>query len=369
MADKEDELAAWMGSSPARITDPALALEAKKALVWAGIIGAVVLCVALARPLLVIFAGMVFAAMLDGGARLLGRVLPIGRGWRMGIVITLGIGFIVWLTAYAGSTITREAAELPRILEEQAVRVLGWAGANGLAIDATNIQSLAGQLANGVGTVTKALSGILGGLTSGVFIAILGIYIALEPRLYERGVAWMLPEARRDEFYLIAERMGRQLRHLLGGRLFGMVVEGVFTWAMLYFAWIFVGEEPVPMAVLLGLLTGLLAFIPNIGALLSGVLMVLVGFSVDAETGLYTIFVYFTVQTIDGYLLIPLIAKKTVDLAPALVLGAQLIMGVMFGILGLALADPLIAMIKVALERRAELYDAETAKAAEVPAG
>jgi putative permease len=59
-------------------------------------------------------------------------------------------------------------------------------------------------------------------------------------------------------------------------------------------------------------------------------------------------------QTIDGYVLIPLIAKKTVDLAPALVLAGQLVMGVMFGILGLALADPLIAMIKVALERRSE---------------
>ena len=64
--------------------------------------------------------------------------------------------------------------------------------------------------------------------------------------------------------------------------------------------------------------------------------------------------VYFVVQTFDGYVLVPLIAKKTVDLAPALVLGAQLIMGVLFGVLGLSLADPLLAMIKVALERRAE---------------
>ena len=70
--------------------------------------------------------------------------------------------------------------------------------------------------------------------------------------------------------------------------------------------------------------------------------------------GLYTILVYLVVQTFDGYVVIPLIAKKTVDLAPALVLGAQLIMGVLFGIIGLFLADPLMAMIKVALERRSE---------------
>ena len=75
--------------------------------------------------------------------------------------------------------------------------------------------------------------------------------------------------------------------------------------------------------------------------------------SSHSEMGLYTIFVYFVVQSLDGYILVPMIAKKTVDLAPALVLMSQLIFGVLFGILGLALADPLLAMIKVWLERRA----------------
>ena len=89
--------------------------------------------------------------------------------------------------------------------------------------------------------------------------------------------------------------------------------------------------------------------------------MVLVGFSGGTDMGLYTIFVYLLVQNIDGYIVIPMIAKKTVDLAPALVLGAQLIMGILFGILGLFLADPLLAMIKVALERRAEQNDADDA--------
>src|SRR5690606_10803090 len=118
-----------------------------------------------------------------------------------------------------------------------------------------------------------------------------------------------------------------------------------------------IGIGSVPMAALLGLITGLLAFIPNIGAIISGILMVLVGFSGGTEMGLYTIFVYFLVQNFDGYILVPMIAKKTVDLAPALVLSAQLIFGVLFGILGLALADPLLAMIKVGLEKRSEQFD------------
>jgi predicted PurR-regulated permease PerM len=352
MSAQDDEEIAHMGASPARFRDPLMAMEAKKALVWTLVVGFVALCVYMAEPLLVIFAGMVFGAMLDGGARLLHRVLKIGRGWRLAIVIGASIAFIAWFVRYAGSTLTTEAAELPRIVEEQLYRAIEWGRGHGVALDAGALQNVAGQLASGIGTVTRALSGILGGITTAAMIAILGVYFAMEPRLYERGVAWVLPENRRHDFYITASKMGRNLRHLLGGRLFGMVVEGVFTWGML-------AVYGVPMATLLGMLTGLLAFIPNIGALISGILMVLVGFSGGFDMGVYTIFVYFAVQTIDGYVLIPLIAKKTVDLAPALVLAAQLIMGVMFGILGLALADPLVAMIKVALERRSEQADAD----------
>jgi predicted PurR-regulated permease PerM len=68
--------------------------------------------------------------------------------------------------------------------------------------------------------------------------------------------------------------------------------------------------------------------------------------------GIYCIIVYIVVQVVDGNIIVPMVAKKTADLAPALVLGAQLIMGALFGLLGLILADPLVAMIKVALERQ-----------------
>jgi len=79
-----------------------------------------------------------------------------------------------------------------------------------------------------------------------------------------------------------------------------------------------------------------------------------VGFSGGAQMGIYTIVVYLLVQNFDGYVIVPMIARKTVDLAPALVLGFQFIMGILFGILGLFLADPVLAMIKVVLERRAQ---------------
>jgi len=195
--------------------------------------------------------------------------------------------------------------------------------------------------------VTRAIGGVFGALTTLFMIAIIGIYIALEPRIYERGLAWMLPREQREDFSAMTSQMAYTMRRLMAGRLAGMVFEGVFTWAML-------AVYGVPMAVLIGIITGLLAFIPNVGALIAGALMILVGFSGGSDMGLYTIFVYFLVQNIDGYIVVPLIAKRTVDLAPALVLAAQLIMGILFGVLGLFLADPLLVMLKIALERRAE---------------
>ena len=104
-----------------------------------------------------------------------------------------------------------------------------------------------------------------------------------------------------------------------------------------------------PAGPALGLVTGVLAFIPNIGAITSGLLMVAVGFSAGTHEGAYAIFVYFFVQNIDGYLVLPYIARKTVDLAPAIVLAMQLLMGALFGILGGLFADPILASLKVVL--------------------
>ena len=334
-------------ASPTSITSPVLRLEAKRAMVWVAVVGLAVLAVYISQALLVIFGAMVFASMLDGGERLLGRVLSIGRIWRLCIVLLFGVGFLVWLGYFAGSQISREAAQLPEIIEAQSTQLLAWLDSQGFAIDISNVQSVAGQLVTGVGTVTRAIGGVFGALTTLFLIVIIGIYIAIEPRLYERGVAWMLPREQREDVCITASRMAYTMRRLMAGRLVGMVFEGAFTYMMLKL-------YGVPMAALLAILTGLLAFIPNVGALIAGILMVLVGFSGGIDMGLYTILVYFLVQTFDGYVVIPLIAKKTVDLAPALVLGAQLIMGVLFGVIGLFLADPLLAMIKVALERRAE---------------
>lgn len=333
--------------SPTSIADPQLRFEARKALVWSLVVVLVGLAIYMAQALLVIFGGMVVAAVIDGGARLLGRVLPVARGIRLAIVLALGVLFAVWVGFFAGTQLTEQAAEFPALVQQQAVRAIEWLNAQGFAINADSLTGIVQQTAGGIGQLTRAVGGIIGGVTTLFLILIIGVYIALEPRLYERGIAWMLPDESRDGFLEMADKMGYAMRRLMFGRLVGMVFEGILTWIAL-------AVYGVPMAALLGLLTGLLAFIPNIGAVISGLLMVLVGFSGGADMALYCLGVYFVIQTFDGYVVIPLIAKKTVDLAPALVLGMQLIFGILFGIIGLALADPLVAMIKVMLEHRSE---------------
>ncbi len=332
---------------PTELTDPLIRTELKKATVWIGLATLVVTLVWLAQPILLIIGGLVLAAMFDGGARLLGRVLPIPRGFRLTIVVLGVFGFIYWTFVFTGSELAAQAATLQAVVEAQIDTIGNQIAAAGFNISAEDVKGFGTQILNSVGRVTAAVTSVVGTLTNLAMMLVLAIFIAAEPRMYERGVAWLLPLAERDHFYGTAEKIGHVLRRLMAGRLLGMAVEGIGTWILLSLG-------GVPMAALLGILTGLLAFLPNIGAIVSGALIILVGFSAGVDVGLYAVFVYLVVQMVDGYLIVPMVAKRAVDLAPALVLGAQILLGALFGILGLALADPIIAMIKVALERQSE---------------
>lgn len=336
---------------PTELYDPIIRTEIKRAAVWIGMTACVVGLVWLAQPLLLIMGGLVLAAMFDGGARLLGRVLPIPRGIRLTIVVLAVFGFMYWTFVFTGSELAAQAASLQAIVETQIETIGNRIAAAGFNISAEDVKSFGTQILNSVGRVTAAVSSVVGTVTNMAMMLVLAIFIAAEPRMYERGVAWMLPLAEREHFYVTAAKMGSVLRRLMAGRLLGMAVEGFGTWILLSLG-------GVPMAALLGVLTGLLAFLPNIGAIVSGALIILVGFSAGVDVGLYAILVYFVVQMVDGYLIVPMVAKRAVDLAPALVLGAQILFGALFGILGLALADPIIAMIKVALERQSERNEA-----------
>ena len=327
---------------PTEFRDPAIRRELAKAAVWFGLALLILGVIFLAQPLLLIIGGMVLAVVFDGGARLLGRVLPIPRGWRLLLVILLGLGFVGWVYYYAGATFAAQIETLRAVVEVQATKLYQWAFDHGLVSDPTP-GSITQQLMSSIGRLTTAVGSALGAVTSAILIFVIAIFVSIEPHLYDRSVAWMLPLRHRHRFYIITDRVAFTLRRLLFGRIVGMVFEGVFTWLAL----LLIG---VPMAALLGLITGLLAFIPNIGAIISGLLMVAVGFSAGPDQGVGAIIVYFVVQNIDGYLVLPYIARRTVDLAPAVVLAAQLIFGALFGFLGVLLADSMLATLKVTLQ-------------------
>ena len=332
---------------PSEVRSPLVQQELKRAGVWFALAIAVGLVVLLAQPILLILGALVLATMMDGGTRLLGRVLPISRGWRLTIVLLGAVVFMAYTFYLTGSSLAAQAQAMRTIVETQVARIGGWMQQLGISTTPEDLKGLATQAMSSMGRVTAAVGTAVGAITSGVMMLVLAIFLAVEPKLYERGVAWMLPIEKRAHFYRIADKMGWTLRRLMFGRLIGMGVEGVGTWLLLW-------AGGVPMAGLLGILTGLFAFLPNIGSIISGVLIILVGFSAGTDTGLYAFGVYMVVQIVDGYLIVPMVAKKATDLAPALVLAAQILFGALFGIMGLFLADPIVAMIKVYLEERSK---------------
>ena len=332
--------------SPNELRDPLVRQELRRAGIWFGCAVAVALVVLLIQPILIIFAGLVLAAMLDGGVRLLGRVLPIGRGWRLLIVVLAVVAFVLGTLYLTGVQLFEQVTQLRLTVQGQSARIVAWLNGKGLMPD-MDLNGVVHQAMGSVGRITSWVGTALGALTTMVFIVVLGLFFAMEPRLYDRGLQWMVPSDARPEFALTTERMARTLRRLLAGRLLGMAVEGIATGIALV-----VGG--VPMALVLGIIAGILAFIPNIGAFVTGALMVAVGFSSGVHTGFWALGTWAFVQFVDGYVVVPIVARRTVDLPPALTLSMQILASALFGILGLMLADPITAMLKVALERRSE---------------
>lgn len=344
------------GASPNEFRDPFVRQELRRAVIWLGLAAGMALVVLLIQPLLIIFGGLVFAAMLDGGVRLLGRVLPIGRGWRLMIVVLLAIAFVAGTVYLTGVQVADQFAQLRVTLEVQGTKLIVWASEHGLVPGRADINSMIQQALGSFGQLTSFVGSAVGAVASVLMVLVIGLFVAMEPRLYERGLQWLVPSDMRGEFAITIDRMAHTMRRLLAGRLLGMLVEGVLIWIMLSLG-------GVPMALLLGIIAGMLAFIPNIGAIVTGALMIAVGFSAGVNTGYWAIATYLIVQNFDGYVVIPMVARRTVDMPPALTLSSQILASTLFGVFGLALADPMVAMIKVALERESELAERDEQQA------
>lgn len=201
---------------------------------------------------------------------------------------------------------------------------------------------LAGMAPSGSGAATTVLASF-GAMGNFVLILFIGIYTAISPAIYRRGAEALFTPPQQRKFHAMLHTAWEALSGWLFAQLIAMTVIGVLTWLGLW-------ALGVPLAPILAVLAGLLTFIPNIGPVLAAIPAMAMGLSGGGMTVLWVVGLYLAVQALESYLITPQLQQEAVSLPPALTIAFQLLLGYLFGLLGLALATPLLAMI-VALIR------------------
>jgi predicted PurR-regulated permease PerM len=175
---------------------------------------------------------------------------------------------------------------------------------------------------------------------SGAFLLVLFIaaYIAADPALYHGGILQMVPERERDRAALTLTRLATTLRRWLVTQLIAMVVIGAVTTVFLFVI-------HVKAALPLGILAGVSKFIPIVGSIFAAIPAIAMAFVDSPHKALVVALGYIIIQFVETHLLVPVLMKRGVDLPPAMTLGIQALMSVLFGFLGLLVAVPLLAAI------------------------
>jgi predicted PurR-regulated permease PerM len=309
-----------------------------------------------AEALLLIFTGLLLAALLDACARLLGKVLPIGRSWNVAIVslaIALALaGLLVWGSfSVAGQIHTLlETLDAQVKALEQAVGQVVVAPAHGSA-DASPARRVAHFLfpdpRRMFGEARSAFVLALGGIGEAVVVVLIGVFVALNPAAYRHVLVELLPARRRQRTALVLEEVAHFLRRWLAGQLAAILLLAVLTWILLL-------AMGVPDAPLLGIQAGLLNFIPYLGAVVGAVPILLVALPLGGTTALVVLGLFTVIHVGVGYIVVPLIQKHAVHLPPALTLAGLIVFGVLFGVASVAVATPLVAALRHAFLRLRE---------------
>jgi predicted PurR-regulated permease PerM len=289
--------------------------------------------------LLVVFAGSLLAVALRAGACPLARWLGIGEGWAVMLVAlaaAAALGTVVWFGFDSFSEQVRQfSTELPKVMRRIVDMASGLPGADWLKGHLSSEQ--AQPSAQAAASVAMAgVSGTLGALGNFLLVVLLGIYIAADPTLYRRGALALLSPGLRPRGEATLNAMAHTLRGWLLGQLFAMVVSGILTFLGLW-------ALGVPLAGLLAFLTALFGFMPYIGPVIGCVPAVLIASSHDPSLVPWVIGLYLAVQNVEGNFLTPLVQQQSSDVPPAVLLGAQALLGTGLGFLGILLAAPLAA--------------------------
>jgi predicted PurR-regulated permease PerM len=302
-----------------------------------------------ASSLLIVFAGVLFAAFLDAGARALAPVLPLNRTLRLTLVLLL-------LTALTGLGIVWGAGKLPeqtqlllRVMDTQfdvlqkhlltyGVDLLGpeWG------------RDFAQWLFSDQGRFLRHAQFVLGGastiLTATLVIVFLGILFAFDPASHRESLVMLAKRSYRARMRSVMDEMGSVLRFWFVGQLIRIILMTLCVWAALYL----VG---LPGPFVLGLQAGLSNFIPYLGPIVAAIPIALVAMPLGVSLLVWAVVIYTVIQSIEGYVIGPLIQRRAVETPPAWTLVAIVLLGALFGVLGIALAMPLVAVGRVAIIR------------------
>lgn len=316
---------------------------------WAvGIVGGVILLTLfvwqVVGVLLLVFAAILLAVFIRAVVDLLTQYTPLSD--RIAYFVALGLlvvamGLSIALLAPA---LAQQAAELPDRLNEAWQQVNQRFDTDAWSEQFLNQapQELTNIFANrGVGLLSNVRSifaAVFNTVLSLLIIVFIGVLLAANPQRYMQGFLHLVPTGRRERVREVLHALGYTLRWWLVGRLVAMSVIGVL---MVIGLWL-IG---VPFALALGILTGLLSFVPNIGAVLAIIPPLLLSITVSPITPVYVLAYYMIIQLIENYLITPTVQKRTIDLPPPLTVLAQVLMTVLVGgVLSLSLAVPLVAV-------------------------
>ncbi len=299
--------------------------------------------------LLIIFAGVLFAAFLDAAARAMAPVVPLNRVWRLTLVLLL-------LTAATGLSLVWGAGKLPaqtrlllNVMDTQfdvlqqhlltyGVDLLGPAWGRDFA------QWLLSDQGRFFSHAQFVLGGASSFLTNVLVIVFLGILFAFDPTGHRDSLVMLVKPSYRARTRAVMDETGSVLRLWLVGQLIRIVLMTLCVWVALYF----IG---LPGPFVLGLQAGLSNFVPYLGPIIAAIPIALVAMPLGGSSLIWAVVVYTIIQSIEGYVIGPLIQRQAVEIPPAWTLVAIVLLGAMFGVMGIALAMPLVAVGRVAIIR------------------
>jgi predicted PurR-regulated permease PerM len=260
------------------------------------------------------------------------------------LILALALGGIA-LGSVVESQAQQLVEDLPTLLSNAQHFIEGVQSRFGLDISLPDSQQLLDSarsfLSGGAfSTFISVGAGVANVVSLAVVVLISTIFAVARPAPLVNGFVVLFPAGRRERVREILEKMYKNVQRWFLGQLASMTIIGLLFTIALFF----IG---VPFALLLGILSGLLAFIPFVGPAISVIPPILLALAQEPISALWVLLAYAGVQFVEGNIVQPVVMSRAVSLHPVIIVFALLIMGTLFGFIGVLLAIPLVAALHV----------------------